>query len=330
MLDGKRLCHDCGEGVPVTRRGFMKAAAGAAAAFATARPSSAAPGDASPEKLVQTFYESLKKDQKKQIAFAWADPRRTKVANNWKIVNPQIRRFFNGEQQQLLRDIFKGLVSEEGYGRFQRQMKDDYDGFESYHVAVFGEPGNGKFEWVLTGRHLTIRCDGDTTDRVAFGGPIFYGHAANGDFKEAPDHPGNVWWVQAKAANKIFEALGGKQREKALLQEMPLDSHKSIEIRPDGPFAGIAIGDLSTDQRDLAEKCMKELLAPFRAGDVEEAMKYVKEGGGLDKVHLSFFREDNLGGDEVWDNWKLEGPTMAWYFRGAPHVHTWVNIVAKA
>ena len=27
--------------------------------------------------------------------------------------------------------------------------------------------------------------------------------------------------------------------------------------------------------------------------------------------------------------WKIEGPTMSWYFRGSPHVHTWVHI-AKA
>ena len=28
----------------------------------------------------------------------------------------------------------------------------------------------------------------------------------------------------------------------------------------------------------------------------------------------------------VWDNWRLEGPSFVWYFRGAPHVHVWVNV----
>jgi len=32
----------------------------------------------------------------------------------------------------------------------------------------------------------------------------------------------------------------------------------------------------------------------------------------------------------VWDVWQLESPTMVWYFRGAPHVHVWVNIRAGA
>jgi hypothetical protein len=33
-----------------------------------------------------------------------------------------------------------------------------------------------------------------------------------------------------------------------------------------------------------------------------------------------------IGNDGVWDAWQLESPNMVWYFRGAPHVHTWVNI----
>jgi len=50
------------------------------------------------------------------------------------------------------------------------------------------------------------------------------------------------------------------------------------------------------------------------------------EKAGLDDLHLSFYREGDIGEDEVWDNWRLEGPHMVWYFRGAPHVHTWVHI----
>ena len=62
-------------------------------------------------------------------------------------------------------------------------------------------PGE-KFELVMTGRHMTIRCDGDRAEHVAFAGPIFYGHAASG-FNEKPNHPGNVFWHQALAANKV-------------------------------------------------------------------------------------------------------------------------------
>lgn len=86
-------------------------------------------------------------------------------------------------------------------------------------VAIFGEPGTGKFELVLTGRHVTRRCDGDSVAGAAFGGPIFYGRYAADGFNEKPDHPGNAYWFQAKRANEVFQALDGKQREQAMMAE---------------------------------------------------------------------------------------------------------------
>ena len=29
-------------------------------------------------------------------------------------------------------------------------------------------------------------------------------------------------------------------------------------------------------------------------------------------------------------NWRLEGPSFVWYFRGRPHVHVWVNVADNA
>src|SRR5581483_7330813 len=271
--------------------------------------------------------ESLRPEQKEKVCFAWEHENRTKVSNNWDIVPQKIGKFYTGDQQQLLKDIFRGIVSEDGAGRFAKQMKDDYGGFENYTVALFGDPATPNFEWVLTGRHLTMRCDASAHEGSAFGAPIFYGHAIVDN--EKPDHPGNVFWPQAQLANKVFAALDGKQQEKALLEKSPADDEKSIRIKKTGPWNGIRVGDLSKDQKALVEATMKDLLAPYRASDVEASMALIKEGGGLDQVHLAFYQDNDLGGDKVWDRWKLEGPTMSWYFRGSPHVHTWVNI-AKA
>jgi hypothetical protein len=335
MGDRANVCPDCGDGVD--RRDFLKAAAGAAAAaaaglplFAEPRPAAAAgraPG-ARPEELVKQLCKSLSDKQRGAVCFAWDHPNRTKVSNNWKIVEPQIGTFFNGDQQQLVKDIFRGVTSEGWAERWQKQMRDDYGGIEKYHVAIFGDPSKDKFEWVLTGRHVTIRCDGDSEPGVAFGGPIFYGHAAEG-FNEKPDHPGNVFWHQARLANKVFASFDGKQREKALLAKSPPDEAKSIRLRKAGEWDGIPVAELSKDQKALVEETMRELLAPYRASDVEEAMKYIREAGGLDKLHLAFYKEGNLGDDEIWDRWMLQGPAMAWYFRGSPHVHTWVNIASN-
>jgi hypothetical protein len=325
MDENKRICPDCGEGV--SRRSFMTTAAAAAATVvATKAPVWASTWrQEKPEALVKRFYETLKPEQKEKICFGWDHADRLKVSNNWDIVPQKIGTFYTGDQQQILKDIFRGIVSEDGYGRFQKQMKDDYGGFEKYTVALFGDPSSAKYEWVMTGRHLTMRCNA-APESAAFGGPIFYGHQAGPNDTEKPDHPGNVFWKQALLANRVFSALDGTQQEKALLEKSPADDEKSIRIKKAGPWNGICVGELSKDQKGLVEETMKDLLAPYRASDVEEAMTFIKDGGGLDKIHIAFYKDNDLGNDRVWDRWKLEGPTLAWYFRGSPHVHTWVNI----
>ncbi|MCY3756311.1 MAG: hypothetical protein OXG96_01185, partial [Acidobacteria bacterium] len=184
----------------------------------------------------------------------------------------------------------------------------------------------GKFEFVLTGRHCTMRCDGDSVEGAAFGGPIFYGHAAR-DFYEAPDHPGNVYWYQAKSANRVFRALDGRQRQMALLTD-PRKEQQTRTVRLDEELAGLPVSEMSRDQVELVEEVLADLLLPFRRRDAEEAMRYIKKEGKLDGLSLSFYRSGDVGNDGVWDNWQLQSRNMVWYFRGSPHVHVWVNIRA--
>jgi len=204
-------------------------------------------------------------------------------------------------------------------------------GLADYSVALFGEPGTGAFEFVLTGRHCTARCDGDSVAGVAFGGPIFYGHQAGPTFEEKPDHPNNVYWYQAKRANEVFQALNGKQREQALLGDPRAEkATATIELKKKGELAGLPVAGMTKDQKHLVEKVLADLLMPFRKKDTDEAMRYIKGAGGVDSLFMSFYKNLDIGSDGVWDVWQLESPNMVWYFRGSPHVHTWVNIRAKA
>ena len=98
--------------------------------------------------------------------------------------------FYTKDQQAIIRNIFEGIISPEWHERIDKQLDDDSGGYgEQNSIAIFGEPGSEKFEFVMTGRHMTIRCDGNSADHVAFGGPIFYGHAAEG-FQRRADAPG--------------------------------------------------------------------------------------------------------------------------------------------
>jgi hypothetical protein len=162
---------------------------------------------------------------------------------------------------------------------------------------------------------------------VAFGGPIFYGHQAGRSFEEKPDHPNNVYWYQAKRANEVFHALDGKQRQMALLADPREEKGtETVALRRRGEIPGLPAQGMTRDQKELVAKVLADLLLPFRKKDAEQAMRYIRESGGVDNLTLSFYKNLDIGNDGVWDVWQLESPNMVWYFRGAPHVHTWVNI----
>ncbi|HCQ33855.1 MAG TPA: hypothetical protein DIV54_10175 [Verrucomicrobiales bacterium] len=67
------------------------------------------------------------------------------------------------------------------------------------------------------------------------------------------------------------------------------------------------------------------MFAEFLLWQREEALKHIR-AGGFENLHLSCYREVNLGGDNVWDVWQPESPSMVSYFRGLPHVPTGLNI----
>ena len=69
---------------------------------------------------------------------------------------------------------------------------------------------------------------------------------------------------------------------------------------------------------------------PYRKEDVDEAMKVLEAGGGIDKLHFAFYKTGDIGKDEKWDIWRLEGPTLVSHFRGAPHVHAYLNVAKRS
>ena len=88
------------------------------------------------------------------------------------------------------------------------------------------------------------------------------------------------------------------------------------------------LGDTVAIRKQLVEKTLQVLLAPYRKEDADEAMEIVKSNGGTDKLHMAFYQNGDLGNDKVWDMWRVEGPGFVWHFRGAPHVHAYINIGA--
>ena len=336
MENRNDVCPDCENGLEaLDRRTFFRAAGAVAGAalFARQRLIDAAPTpNSAAETAVKALYETLTDDQKKAVCFDWdfKDGRgllRTHVSNNWQITKPHVRsEFYTKKQQGIIHDIFKGIISPEWYTKVLKQLKDDTEGKEwgnDQSLAIFGKPGTGKFEFVMTGRHMTIRADGDTAEHVAFGGPVFYGHAASG-FVEKPGHPNNVYWYQAQAANKVFQMMDPKLQAKSLVEKRPGEAKVPFQ-GPNGTYTGCPVSEISKDLQAEMQKVLMTLVEHYRKEDQDEALECVRKQGGLEKCYLTFYKEGALQ-EGTWDNWRLEGPSFVWYFRGTPHVHVWVNI----
>lgn len=308
------------------RRNFLRQGALATAALASP---SLLRSETVPEAetVVKSLFDSLTEPQRTALVFPFDDPLRTKISNNWHITEQRIGKYLDADQNAMVEEIFRKAHSEEYAQTVYDQVVHDSGkkGFGDSSIAIFGEPGTGDFEFVLTGRHTTRRIDGDSVKGKAFGGPIFYGHAAE-SFNEGPEHKGNAYWYQAKRANEVYQMLDGKQRETALLDKEPGDHAGTIQLkRAAGDLPGLRFADMTPDQQEGVRTVLSDLLLPFREVDRRESMALI-EKAGIDDLHLSFYREGDIGNDEVWDNWRIEGPHMVWYFRGAPHVHTWVHI----
>ncbi|MGE3819984.1 MAG: DUF3500 domain-containing protein [Isosphaeraceae bacterium] len=281
-----------------SRREFVKTVVASA-------PLIGAEASPAPSALIR-FHASLTREQRSILQFPFDHPLQWQVRDDWAIVRPTIADL-TAPQRALCREIFQALCSEEGHERFLRQMTDDAGGFDRYHVALFGEPEGGRpCQWVLTGRHLTLRGLGDSSKRATLGGPIFYGHSSE------PSR--NVWWDQSVRVNRIFATLDGPQRDQAVV-DAPNPAARTS--------SGLVVAGLDASQKEMVRSLFNDMLMPFR--EVDPA-RFLQGIGGIDSLRLSYFPDRGGGaGDGEWRVWKLEGPGFRWSFHGVPHVHAWVD-----
>lgn len=338
------LPASCPECSPFNRRDFVRtmamgslalgAGATGVALAETPKPETAKPAprvvNAVAEDLVKELYSGLSADQKKAVVKPWDHASRRTVNPN-KALDKTLKAVYTKPQIELVERIVKAISSDDkGWNQITRGGTwDASKSFDNTGADIFGDPSTGKFAFLFTGHHLTIRCDGDSESNVAFGGPIYYGHTPNGYAKE------NVFSYQTKQAMSAFNALDPKQRKKAVVDMgTPGEGSNSIKLTKDGMRPGIAFAELSKDQQELFVSVMNTLLSPFRQQDGAEVMTIIKQTGGLDKVHMAFYTDEYEGSKtdekQPWSFWRIEGPGIVWNFRVLPHVHTFVRIGAAA
>lgn len=332
-------CPECDDGRDhdsrANRRDFLRYAAGGVGMIAGGVLSTrllaeegAKPRRRPAEELVRELHASLSESQRSELVHPWdhqTGGRPTRLATfNSPVFDKRIEDVYTPAQQDLVQRTVKAILAdEEAFERLGRHDTWDSSGsFGGCGAVLFGNPEQGeKFSWVFAGHHLTMRCDGNSEPGAAFGGPLYYGHSANGYSDN------NVYLYQTKKVHEVFDALDPDQRKAALAPTNPGDGLSAVRFRDAGePRPGVRFGELSSDQQALVEEVMRVLIGPFRKEDGDEVMELIRVNGGMEKIHLAFFRDGEPTSRQRWDVWRLEVPGFVWNFRVLPHVHCFVNI----
>lgn len=342
----------------IDRRGFLGCLAattvGPAASRLLAAPAAEGTTAGPSSRAIQTFYDSLSAAQKKTMCFEWDHkgpsglPLRLHVTNNWAVSRASVGSF-SKEQQSLIEEIFTSVLNPGWPEKLHQQARDDTGKpwTEDRKIAIFGQPGRGPCQCVVSGFHLTFRALASAPGSVAFGGAICHGHQPSG-FHEKVGHPGNIFWYQAQRAHEVYRFLDGKEQKQALVTHgipwfqfddkidrrvIVPDSKLERPLEPDVRFRGakselpgLPIAELTRDQKEAVQKVLEGLLEPYRKEYQDQVLTSLKKQGGLEKCHLVFYQEHTRGKEGEWDNWRLEGPSLVWYFRGTPHVHIWIHV----
>lgn len=340
-------CPECDHGPdatpPLGRRDFIRVLGTSAAAVAVggtlplsplARARAArAEKQAAAEAMAFELFRGMDGDQKKNLVRPWdfknaRDPLPARLMTaNGPIDKKLIGVEYTKKQVELLDRIFRSIANgEEGYKRLSRNGRFDASGdFESIGAMIYGEPAEGKkFSLVFTGHHLTVRCDGNSEEQTAFGGPLYYGHSPSGYAST------NVFNYQTKVVNEVFASLNERQRKVAVMNGRWKDGVDSVRLpKSSDARAGLALAEMTKDQKELVERVMRELVSPYRKEDGDEVLEIVKANGGMEKISLAFYEEGKTSAKEPWTFWRLEGPGFVWSFRALPHIHTFVNVSSK-
>ncbi|PHS17443.1 MAG: hypothetical protein COA78_03085 [Blastopirellula sp.] len=319
----------------ISRRNLLKSASASTALLAATQfdkfTNLVHAAESSTDSLSMQLFKSLNDEQREKICLP-VDHEKRYYISNWWYIQPdhRIPTTFNKEQQELIQATFDSLHTPEHRAAVNKQVEGDQYGAakNAPSIGFFGSPEDKDFEFIYTGHHVTRRCNVHSVAGQGFGGaPIFYGHFPD-EFTETKDHPGNAYWYQGKIFNEFVQSLDGKQQKKALTSSKPRTEKPAsvIEMHKDNQ-AGLSCASLSSDQQELLLNTMAKMMGMFRKTDVDATLDTIKKKKMIDQLHVSYYDgKFDVGSDQVWDTWQIEGPEMVWYYRGHPHIHSYFHL----
>jgi len=278
---------------------------------------------ASVDELARRFFAGLEPDQRERVCVDYDHPLRQ--YHNRGVWGGGLSIFgggFSWEQRGLLTDLLYAGLSEEGRERVPNEYFSDVAGVHTMKVLICGDPFSPPYQLVLSGPHLNLRLGGKSREGVAFGGPQVYGDQ-RGD--ERAGLPGNLYRYQFEVGQRLFRSLDPGQQREALLETAPIQTQIELQGRA-GSFPGTPVAGLSPASQSIVRELVDGILSTYPALDVAYAGECLERNGGLGALSLSYYADGEVEHSGELQIFRLEGPAAVFYFRGAPHVHAFVNV----
>ena len=273
------------------------------------------------DELAVQLVDSLDADERRTAVVDYDHPLR-QYHNRGVNAGGIAARKLSWEQRGLVTDLLHAGLSGNGRSRIPEEFFLDLPGIQLVNLLVCGNPRRPPYQLIMTAPHLNLRLGGKSREGVAFGGPQVYGDQ-RGDGK--PGLPGNVYRYQLALAQQLFTSLSAQQQQQALVARAPIQTQ--IELQgPEGIFPGIPVQQLAAEQRRAVRELIDAILSTYAHEDAAYAWQCLDHNGGIESLSLAYYRDGEIENSGQYQIFRLEGPAAVFYFRGAPHLHAFINV----
>ncbi len=300
--------------------------AAAAARYAVLSPSTT-PTGASIDELGARIYGGLSSAARAQGCFDYHHPLRQMHNRGLWLGGLAVNAAtMSWDARRSLATLLREQLSAAGYERLLSQFPNVFSGVNFLQLRVFGTPGGGPWQILLSGIHLNLRVGRAESAGTAFGGPQVYGDQRG---NERLGLPGNVFGYQLHTAHDLISGLTPAQRRAIRVAQAPPQTCIAAQGRG-GRFDGLPIADLPVRARRLATTVVAGIMENYGEAGAADAWNCLRANGGVDGLYFADYDVDFQGGRHAGDKpsqiFRLEGPGAVFHFRGEPHVHAFTLV----
>jgi hypothetical protein len=274
--------------------------------------------DGYPE-ILRTLASTFTPYQRSLLVFPADHPSR-QIANTIAVLDrPHLGTVLSGAQLALVERLYDAMLSPRGRQSLAGTVATE-GRLTGCVLAIYGDPGDGVAQAVISGGHLLVRGGGDAPGDAGpvLGGAVAYGHQiGNGRWRVR----GNSFAYHGDAANRLFAALSPAQRAQATLPTPPHELLLQLQ-GGGGRFPGVPLAGLAERAEEAARGLLDTVLGLYPEAAQQRAREAIEAHGGLGALRFACYADRGFyedmktwaaldagerarRGDPYWQVWRL-------------------------